>query len=246
MASEPSNLRHLFGETPASSIDVSSVIRRSRARRAPRLLGAGAVAVLAIGGLAYGGFSGLSGLGGVSTASDSGGAAPMEDSDSELWSTADDSNAAKITTVGFCGSPTTPLAVIETGLELSVDFPAVAKVGAASVGGVATLTNTGQEPVVGSTFAAPMITLSRDDTVVWHSFPNRKPLPLDLDPGESIAFEASFSPAVCGPEDDLNGAMRDELPAVPAGDYEVFAETDVYSAAGTTLVRGPSQAITLE
>ena len=63
MASEPSNLRHLFGDAPQQSIDVSSVIRRSRARRAPRVLGASAVAVVTLGTVLYGGFAGLAGLG---------------------------------------------------------------------------------------------------------------------------------------------------------------------------------------
>ena len=245
MAEEP-NLRHLFGQAPTPAIDVSSVLRRSRARRAPRILGAGVFAVLAVGAVAYGGFAGLAGLGGATTASDAGGAEASEETDAQLWSTADDTGAAKTSTIAFCGAPLSPAAANDTGLVLSVDFPDSAKVDAESVPGRATLTNAGLEPFTGSTFTTPMIMLSRDDTVVWHSFPARETMPIDLDPGESIAFEASFTPAVCGPEDDLDGAMRDELPAPAAGEYEVSAATDVYGTGGITVLGGPPQTIALQ
>src|SRR3954468_18250544 len=71
MAAEPT-LRHLFGDPPPpEAIDVSSVIRRSRARRTPRVIGAGTLGALAVCAIAYGGFSGLAALN-QSTASDAG------------------------------------------------------------------------------------------------------------------------------------------------------------------------------
>ena len=70
MATEP-NLRHLFdAPQPASAIDVASVVRRSRARRVPKVLGVAGVSVLAIGGLVFGG---VQVLGGPVTASDTAG-----------------------------------------------------------------------------------------------------------------------------------------------------------------------------
>jgi len=177
MASEPSNLRHLFGETPTPSIDVSSVIRRSRARRAPRLLGAGAIAVLAVGGIAYGGFSGLAGLDGASTASDSGGAAPMSES-----STSSEKDAQTQYSVGDeCGGPVTDLAPGAVSAELAVSDESTAA--------VVTLTNTGATDIVG-VGTGPTVTLTRDGTVVGRSDP--AVLDFDLEHGESEDYDVEL------------------------------------------------------
>lgn len=247
MASEPSNLRHLFGETPTPSIDVSGVIRRSRARRAPRLLGAGAVAVLAVGGLAYGGFSGLAGLGGASTASDSGGAAPMMESDEGMTSMTDDARQKGTDGLSLCGAPVAEIPPSETGLMLSVAFPSAASVGAASIDGVVTMTNTGTSMVHGSTEFAPTITLSQAGTVVWHT-PTAEgtSTTVDLAPGESIDFAASLEPVVCAPEDDEPGAFRADLPPAPAGEYQVSAAIDVYGDGAPAIVVGAPQDLALE
>jgi hypothetical protein len=246
VASEPSNLRHLFGDAPAPSIDVSSVIRRSRARRAPRVLGAGAVAVLAIGTLAYGGFAGLAGLGGTSTASDSGGAAPMMESDGGMTSMAEDSRQKGAEGLSLCGAPVAEIPPSETGLVLSVAFPTEAAVGAASIDGIVTMTNTGTQTVHGTAELSPTVTLSQDGTVIWHSHDAViVTTMIDLGPGEALDFDASLTPVACAPQDDQPGAFRSDLPAAPAGDYRLSAAIELYGDDTTTIVSGPSADLTL-
>ncbi len=82
--------------------------------------------------------------------------------------------------------------------------------------------------------------------VVWHS--NGVAIELarevSLAPGESIEYAASFSPVVCGVEDDETG-FRSDLPAASPGVYEVSAAIDVMGEFDALLVTGPAQTITL-
>ena len=245
MAPEPSNLRHLFGEAPPTGIDVSSVIRRSRARRTPRLLGAGTLAVLALGTIAYGGFAGLSSLGG-SSASDAGAAPAAESSEQGMGLMADGAARSTAEQLNLCGGPVAEIPPSETGLVLSVAFPAEAEVGATSIDGVVTMTNTGPEAVAGYTGPAPAVVLSRDGTVVWHSNGPVVQLAREtaLDPGESLEFAASFTPVVCSAEDDANG-FRDDLPPAPAGEYQVSALIDLTTETAESLVSGPAAQVIL-
>lgn len=237
-------LRHLFGESPAPDIDVSRVIRRSRARRAPRVLGAGAFAVLAVGAIAYGGFAGLAGLTG-GTASDAGSAPMMEESGEDLSAT---SGSLHKGTQGLsvCAQPVATIPPSETGLILSVKFPSVGEVGAASVDGIVTMTNRGTETATWSTEFAPTITVSQGGIVVWHSHvADEVSTPIDLDPGESVDYPASFTPVVCDLDDEQPGAFRSDLPSAPPGQYEVSAAIDVYGNGTTAIIGGPSQTVTL-
>lgn len=248
MPSDPTNLRHLFAENPTPSIDVDAVVKRSRARRAPRILAAGAFTVLAIGGIAAVSLQGLSQISvGASGASDSAGeeASPLMES----GATASDSaiKRAPAEKINLCTGGVVLLDLNPTGLVLTTDFPD-APAGSSSVVGTVTMTNTGTETVTGYTAAAPAITLAKDGIVVWHSNGPMIDLAKDvsLAPGESLEYAASFVPVVCGIEDDSAESFRSDLPAAPAGEYQVSALIDLLGQGDAGLVTGPAETITLK
>ncbi len=247
MASEPNTIRHLFSAPqPEGAIDVAAVVRGARARRLPKVLGVTGVGVLAIGGLVFGG---LQLGGGVSPASDAAGTSTegmTSDAGGSAEMFSDTIKRAPAEKLNLCTGSVALLDTVDTGLELSVDFPdAVA--GTASVAGTVTLTNVGPDAITGYTAASPAITLSQNGMVVWHS--NGPMIDLarevDLAPGESMAYEASFTPVVCGVEDDLAESFRADLPAAAPGQYEVSAAIDVMGDFDARLVSGPAESITL-
>jgi len=253
MATEP-NLRDLFRapDAPAGrSIDVQSVIRRSKRRRLPAQVGIGGAFTLAIGGI---GIVGLNGLGGSQTATDSAVSttaeqAPAQSDDSVMGMMEGDDPTAGIKRapadrINLCGGPLAEVAPSPSGLVLTVDFPD-APVGAAPVEGTVTLTNTGTEPILGYSPPAPAITLSQNGIVLWHSNGPTIQMLQDvaLAPGESLDYAASFTPVVCTVEDDTAEAFRDDLPPVAAGEYQVSAATDVSVNGSAELVTGPTQSV---
>ena len=244
-----SPIRQLFEDAPTPAIDVTTVVRKSRARRAPKFIGAGAVAVLALGGIGY---IGVQGLGHPMTASDTAGSsvenAPMfSQGDDAAGSYQDSVKRAPAEKINLCTGAVAEVAPSQTGLVLSVVFPTRAAVGAASVEGTVTMTNTGTAEMVGYTGASPAVTLSRDGIVVWHSNGPMIQLAreIDLAPGESTDYAASFTPVVCGVEDDMNEGFRDDLPAAPSGAYQLSAAIDFSSSADAELVTSPLTPITL-
>lgn len=259
MANDPSPIRHLFGEAPASDIDVSAVIRRSRARRAPRVLAAGSLAVLALGTVAYTGFSGFAVLG-QSTATDmasessnggdTAGSFPLTESfDNESFSD-DNRYSSESAALGACGGPVAALAQNESGLMLSLAFPSTAKAGAASIEGVVTMTNSGTSSVAGSTSDSPVVALVADGTIVSLVAPTTEAPQREftLEPGESLDFAAAFSPVSCGQHGEVFPATG---PPAPTGVYEIIAALSVSEAgddSGTSQssVTGPPQRVTLE
>lgn len=246
-----SNITNLFrsADAPTPSIDVQSVIRRSRRRRLPKQVAAGSVFSLAILGV---GFVGVNGVGAVSGTSDqaavlesAGGAA--EDESAFSGPVEDGAKLAPAEKLNLCGGEVAEVAPSSTGLELTVDFPDAA-VGAETVEGTVTLTNNGTGRTVGYTAPLPVITLSQNGIVVWHS---NGPMimsvtDVDLAPGESMEYEAFFTPVVCSVEDDLGQGFRDNLPAAPAGEYQVSAAIDLVGDAPTELITGPADTITLK
>lgn len=236
MATEPT-LRHLFGETPEPAIDVSSVIRRSRARRAPRMLGAGAVAVLAVCTVAYGGFAGLSGFGSSMTASDSGGAAPMAES---MESSKDDmtflgdGSSVSVGELFRCGEPVPEIPPSELGVVLAMTVPSVVDAGAASFDATVSIVNEGPQPVVATASSVPAFALTSGGIVVARSAPGPMELPAHLEPGESYAYGAVPVSLSCDGE------------PVPAGDYEVHAAIDISAVSGRPLAAAPTQRLTVE
>jgi hypothetical protein len=123
-----------------------------------------------------------------------------------------------------------------------------AAVGASSVEGIVTMTNEGSETVSGTTAASAAITLSQDGIVLWHS--NGAMIDMaavvDLAPGESMEYSASFVPVVCGVEDDLADGFRDDLPEAPAGTYQVSAAIDLTTDGAAELITGPATTVTLK
>jgi hypothetical protein len=254
VATEP-NLRHLFNAPqPASVIDVASVVRRSRARRVPKVLGITGVSVLAIGGLVFGGVQVL-GYSPV-TASDTAGSGLAEDSsaaDSPMMSEAggyftygDDSKRAAAASLNLCSAPLAEVAPSATGLVLSVRF-ADSPAGSAVVDGTVRMTNTGTQTLTGYTAGAPTITLSRDSVVLWHSNGPTTEVAreVSLAPGASIEYAASFTPVVCGVEDDSRESFRTDLPAASPGQYEVSAAIDFMGEFDAELVTSPASTISL-
>ena len=250
MATEP-NIREIFrSSTPTlPTIDTDAVIRRSKARRLPAQVGIGGAFTLAIGGL---GVAGLQGLGGSSGASDSAVTmveqGPADSGDVkgmiEGDAPANSIKRAPADRINLCGAPLAEVAPSATGLVLTVDFPDAA-VGAASVAGTVTLTNTGSETVVGYTSPTPAITLSQAGIVLWHSNgPTIMSIQdVTLAPGESLQLAASFSPVVCSVDDDTAEAFPDDLPAVPAGEYQLSGAADVSVNGLAELVTGPAQTV---
>jgi hypothetical protein len=256
MASEP-NLRDMFraGAGPTaggSGIDTAAVIRRAKRRRLPARVGIGGVFVLAIGGL---GVAGLQGLNTVqptslvgSTAADSPTTEQGPPSDDSVMGASEGAGIkrAPADRLNLCGGTVADVAPSPTGLVLTVEFPD-ATVGAMNVTGTATLTNTGSQPITGYTSATPAITLAQNGIVLWYSNGPTIMMARDVNlaPGESIDFEASFVPVVCGVEDDSAEAFRTDLPAAPAGEYQVSAAADVMVGDALELVTGPAQTVRL-
>ena len=246
MASDP-NIRHLFSAPqPDDAIDVAAVVRRARARRLPKVLGIAGVSVLAIGGIVVGG---LQLGGGVSPASDTATESfPLQEGGSQLFSdsTGDTVKRAPAEKINLCTGPLAEVAPSESGLVLTVAF-ADAAAGSDSVQGTVTMTNTGATTVTGYTAASPAITLSQDTVVLWHSNgpTTEQAREVALAPGESMEYSAAFTPVVCGVEDDEAESFRADLPAAPAGQYQVSAAIDLMGEFDADLVTGPTQTVTL-
>jgi hypothetical protein len=257
MATEP-NLRDLFRapEAPGRQIDVQSVIRRSKRRRLPAQVGIGGAFTLAVGGIGFVvvnefGPTGVQTTSQVATTAEQG---PAYDSPADGRESTngmmqgDDSSAgikrAPADRINLCGGPLAEVAPSPSGLVLTVDFPD-APAGAAPVAGTVTLTNTGTEPVAGYSPATPAVTLSQNGIVLWHSNGPTIMMLKDvaLAPGESLDYAASFTPVVCGVEDDSAEAFRDDLPPAAPGEYQVSAATDVSVDGSAELVTGPTQSV---
>ena len=251
MATEP-NLRELFrGDThDLPTINTASVIRRSKTRRLPAQVGIGSAFTLAIGGLGVAGLQGLgssqtTGGSAISSAED----APVGPRDGiqgmmEGEGTGVGIKRAPADRIYLCGGTLAEVAPSATGLVLTVNFPDSA-VGTAPVTGTVTLTNTGTEQIAGYSAPTPAITLSQGGIVLWHSNgPTIQSIQdVLLAPGESLEYAASFTPVVCAVEDDEAEAFRTDLPAAPAGEYQLSAAADVSVNGIAELVTGPTQTV---
>jgi hypothetical protein len=252
MANEP-NLHHLFSsaESPTQRIDVASVIRRSKARRLPKQIGAGGVFTLAIGGIGLAGIQGIVSLQSNSTSSAGAPAQPpgaVTDNSKGQEATSGDGliKRAPAEKINLCGGMLAEVAPSQSGLLLTSTFPDAAA-GSTAVEGTVTMTNTGSVPVSGYTAGSPAITLSRDGIVLWHSNGPTTMIAreISLAPGESAEYQASFAPVICSTEDDEGESFRSDLPPAPAGEYQVSAAIDLSSDGGVDLVTGPLDTVTL-
>ena len=246
------NIHDLFSrsdEPALGTIDTTAVIRRSRRRRLPARLATGGALVLALGGVGVLGVQALlvspqaDTVALIETASEEDG---LMFTDEDAGVTRDHLGGHGATTLNLCAAPVADVEPAASGLELTVDFPD-ATAGSDLVEGIVTLTNTGDTSVTGTTAASPQITLAQNGIVTWHSNGAMIALAaeIDLAPGESFDYAASFTPVVCGPADDAAEGFRVNLPAAPAGAYEVSAAIDVLDGDTVELVTGPSSTVTL-
>ena len=258
MPTESELRRQFHDDEPHGSIDLDAVLRRSRARRRPRVVAVAIVSSLAVVGIVVpvsisvasqqtGTFS----AGSAASAPDSATAPEaLQGGDAAGYGGIKRAPADKINLcTGTLAAPTPA----EDGLVLTVQ-PVDAAADARDIPVTVTLTNTGPQQVTGSLSPFPTLTLSRDGIVLWHS---NGPVPLlaqeiDLAPGASTTFSTTFEPVVCGVEDDAQPSFRAELPAAGTGDYQLSAALDfspaVSDAAGNgnaVLVTGPTSPVTL-
>lgn len=244
-------------EVPSGALDSGAIIRKAKARRLPAQIASGGVLTLAIVGLGIAGYQSFlpTQSADQSTMLES---APQSESggstDTDTY-TAEGLKRAPAEKLNLCGAPLAEVAPNESGLELIPHFPDEAPAGAETVTGTVTLVNNGPEHVVGTTAAAPAITVSQDGIVVWHS---NGPMIMmvmmvDLDSGESMDYQATFTPVRCDVEDDLGESFREDLPALPPGEYQISAAIDFVPVSGTAsdnpailpLIVGPPTAVTL-
>jgi hypothetical protein len=233
------NLGDLLRSADAATtgrINADAVIRRARRRRVPRLVGAALASVCAVvvvvGGAVYGlGNLAVSTNGTASSAVDSGGTVPQAQPGT---------SGSGMAVASRCGYAAPQLSSTASGLVVTLDFPSTTTRGGV-VTGVVTLTNAGAQRVTGST-GAPIITLSRNGIVVWHT-DAAIPAPLrqlDLAHGASTSFQVVLSPLLCSKGDDRSGGLRADLPPAPAGQYQVSASVVVSVAGGGEQVSGPT------
>lgn len=259
--SAESDLKRMFGEAGPSlgRVDLARVLRRSSRRRLAQQVAVGSATTLAVAGIGAAGFSGIRALV-PPTGSTSSAAAPdvtgpnLPGPESKDGSAATNGGltSAPADRLNLCGGTLAEVAPNAAGLVLTTSFgPADAS--SDRVSGTVTLTNTGSTRITGSSAAYPAITLSKGGLVLWHS--NGPMIAMaalvDLAPGTSMTYPASFTPVTCAVEDDSAGSFRGDLPQVAAGRYQVSAAIDFSgqnpdgSSLGTELVTGPTSEVTL-
>ena len=205
-----------------NSLDANRIIAASRARRLPRRIAAGTLGAMALAGITV-----LA----VQVTQTGSPAATTAGAAFDESAPAPELNAIKrapADRINLCEASLADVAASQYGLELSVIFPAAVPTGSDIVAGTVRLTNTSEVEVVGSTPTSPALTLSRDGIVLWHTNgpADLTSVPVDLGPGESVDYSASFAPVRCGVEDDFMDAFRTDLPALEAGTYQLSALMD--------------------
>lgn len=246
------DLREIFAaDAVEHSLDPKRIVARSRARRLPKQLAAAAIGTLAVAGITVLAVQTTQFVQPTTTSmlanESADGTAPTASSDL-LDSGIKRTPAERI---NLCTGSVAESVPSLYGLQLDVLFPATAPTGTAPIQGTVRLSNTGTTPVVGTTAATPAITLSQDGVVLWHSNgPMIASLMIvDLAPGASMQYQASFTPVRCEVDDDLAESFRPDLPAVPAGDYQLSAAIDFRPSAQDSaidLVTGPRSSIELQ
>ena len=255
--STEADLKRMFRETGPSlgQIDLSRVLRRSSRRRVAQRVAVGGATTLAVAGIGIAGFTGIRGFGpSTGSGSASGAAAPESTEGSSPGSTATDGRLtlAPAEKINLCGGTLSEVAPNAAGLVLTTNFePGDAS--ADHVSGTVTLTNSGSEHILGTSAVTPTIILSKEGIVRWHSNGSMAAMGalVDLAPGASMTYQASFQPVTCAVEDDSTVSFRDNLPHVAAGAYQVSAALDLSrenadgSFLSTDLVTGPTSEVTL-
>lgn len=246
-------------------LDAAAVIRRSKRRRLPQQLAVGGLSTLAVAGIGFAGVTAFRMLPqgamtmSAGSSADSGAAVP------EKAGPVQGVKRAPADRINLCGGPSAKIAPNANGLVLSTDFPASSATGTRPIDGTVTLTNTGTQTIKGTTAASPAITVSQGGTVsqgdtvsqggtvLWHSNGPMIMLAVvvDLAPGQSMSYRAGFTPVRCETADDLADGFPDNLPALPAGSYQLSAAIDLSredpdsGSVANELVTGPVQTVTL-
>ncbi|CAN5413917.1 hypothetical protein BH10ACT6_BH10ACT6_03160 [soil metagenome] len=235
------------------AIDLDAVLRRSRARRRPRVAVVAVVSSLAalaiivpVGVSVAGGQTGT-----FSTSSGSAASAPDVKAPESLGGsgTADGgvSGLAPAQKVNLCTGSPAELPPAANGLVLTV-APVDAAASDRGIPATVTLTNTGSSTFSGSASPFPALTLSRAGIVIWHSngaVPSLAQV-IELAPGASVSFSTTFDPVVCGVADDERTTFRSDLPSAGPGTYGLSAVLAVSTNdGGSVVVGGPVAAVTL-
>jgi hypothetical protein len=256
-----SELRKQFhDDEPSGSIDLDAVLRRSRARRRPRVAVAAIISSLAVVGIVVPVSISLAATHTTTSVLRAGSGASAPDSAAgpvrlggETTSGSEGIKRAPADKINLCGGALADPAPADDGLVLTVQAVDAAA-GARGIPVTVTLTNTGAQRVTGSLSPFPALTLSRDGVVLWHS---NGPVPMlaqeiDLAPGAGTTFQTTFEPVVCGVEDDTQESFRADLPAAGAGEYRLSAALDFNPGTGdaagggsAVLITGPTSPVTL-
>ncbi|WP_309616665.1 hypothetical protein [Salinibacterium sp.] len=245
-----------YDATPHNSIDTTQVISRSRRRRLPRQIAAGAVSALAVAGIVT---VAVQTTQFTSPAAVTSQGAPADGTTDETMPAEGFLDTglkrAPAEKINLCTGALAEVSPSLYGLQLDVTFPPTAPVGTDPITGTVRLTNTSDTQVSGYTPPTPALTLSQDGMVLWHSNgPVITSLAIvDLAPGASMEYQAAFTPVRCAVDDDTEPSFREGLPAVPAGQYELSAVIDFTADPGMIqpgtpeldLVTGPLSTITL-
>jgi hypothetical protein len=253
---DENDLRDLFtAPQPPIDLDSRSVIEASARRRRPKQAAIGVVGALAVVGIVTLGVQGLPLVQQSALSTQDQGLAPAAPNDNAGAATTSEG-----TTSGIKRAPAEKINLCEgtvagpipsaSGLRLELAFPASAPVGATTIDGVVRLVNAGTERVTGTTAAGPAITLSQAGIVLWHSpaAGDLSAVAIDLAPGQSREYPASFVPVRCSVADDEAQSFRADLPAAPAGGYELSAAIDFAPSAPSgdlDLVTSDQASITL-
>ncbi len=212
-------------ESPgAGSLDARAVIARSKRRRLPKQIGMGGLATLAVGGISVIGIQNFA----PSVAPPQ---IQAEDSTMGRDSSAGSSSAmerAPLDKLNLCGGPRAEVAASDTGLVATAEFPD-APAGRTAIDGAVTVVNSSGASVSATITSAPLITLTRDGIVVWHTtgVSVATVTPITLAAGEATRLGASLTPLECTSDDELGTGFGDELPALPPGRYGISAAIEV-------------------
>ncbi|TBN56286.1 hypothetical protein EYE40_02115 [Glaciihabitans arcticus] len=227
------------------AIDAKAVIRGAKRRRLPMQLATGGALVLALGGI---GLTVQGVLGAENqtatlsqpdyvTESSEGGASSFDGQRDAVLS-ADQ--------LSYCGEQIADVSPSPSGLVLSLDFPNGTG-GSTPIEGTVTMTNNGDAAIRGYTAANPVLTLAQGGRVIWHSNGAMimSAAEIALAPGETYVYTTSFTPVVCGEDDERDAGFRAELPPAPAGEYQLLAAIDLMGDVDE-LVTGSVDSITLD
>jgi hypothetical protein len=234
----------LATDVPAVQLaDFSHMIRVSRRRRLPKQALVGAVTGAAVVSL---GTAGRTGFLRQQTAPNLPAAKALPAPTSSQTPPSHGGKRLPADQLQRCGSAVLHPAASRLGLVLTTEFPSVVSRTAGSVDGYVVLTNTSSATVSGYVLGAPTVTFAEGGITRWHSFAGSDPkrIGIELKPGRSYRFATTFSPVVCSSSDEEQGG-RSDLPAAPAGRYELSAAVDFLGDFGADLVTGPSAEVTV-